>query len=78
MENKNTFFEVVKLILDDEQEISDSKTIESFDDYNCALEFAKSQKININDNEQIAIWETGKDTFDCVDSWVVLPESEAD
>lgn len=77
MEKKNTFFEVVRLILDDENEVFDSETIESFEDYNTALAFAKSQEIKGN-NEQIAIWETEKDTFECVDSWVILPESEAD
>lgn len=76
MEKKDTYFEVVRLFLDDEHEVDDSRKMGSFETYDEAYSYAKNQQIK--DNEQIAIWEIDRNTYDSVDSWVVLPESEAD
>lgn len=68
--NKNTNFEVVREYIDKEGNVHDFDFIDSFDDYESALKFARKQEVI--QGRQIAIWETSDVNYlDVVNSWVI-------
>lgn len=66
--NKSTHFEVVREYIDKEGNVDDFVVLDSFDDYESALEFARKQEVL--QGRQITIWETDN-AFDVVNSWVI-------
>lgn len=66
----NLYFEVVRETLDDSGDVDDFNPIDSFFDYDSALECARKQKPK--KNEQIAIWVSECDTLNVINSQVIV------
>lgn len=69
MGNKHTYFEVVRETIDEFANVEDFYTLDSFQSYASALEYAKKQ--NAEKGEQITIWENDADTLEGLNSWVI-------
>lgn len=68
-EKRNTHFEIVREYIDKFGNVDDYHIIDSFDDYESALESAGKQEAV--QGRQISVWEVEDESLDLVNSWVI-------
>lgn len=68
----NKYFEVVKEFLDENNDVVDFVVEEGgFKSYEDALEYINQKKWDLEDGEQIAIWDSNEGG-DVNDSWIII------